>query len=392
MSEWGIFELQNIVEKFIDYRGKTPEKTSSGIPLITAKIVKNGEIQTPEEFIATENYTKWMRRGYPEVNDVVVTTEAPLGEVALLKEKEVALAQRIILIRARKEVCDNRFLKYYLQSPFGQDELQGRVSGTTVDGIKAAELKKISVRLPPLPEQRAIAGVLSSLDDKIDLLHRQNKTLEAMAATLWRKMFVEDADSSWEDVQLTEVIDFLEGPGIRNWQYTNDGTRFINIRLINEGEIDVTKANYVSDEEVDRKYRHFLLKEDDMVVSTSGTLGKTAIIRSYHLPLMLNTSVISFRPKDGKSYSFIYQYLRSTAFQNQLESTATGSVQLNFGPIHLKQMTIFKPPVDIMQRYLDITDPIYKKIKSNFCSVQTLSNLRDILLSKLMSGEVRVTV
>jgi len=132
MSEWKEYKLQDITEKFIDYRGKTPEKTLAGVPLITAKIVKNGKIETPDEFIAFENYYEWMRRGYPEVNDIVMTTEAPLGEVALLKDKNVALAQRIIVIRGNNRLCNNIFLKYYLQSPFGQDELQGRASGTTV--------------------------------------------------------------------------------------------------------------------------------------------------------------------------------------------------------------------------------------------------------------------
>src|SRR5205807_1831615 len=112
--------LKDAIERFIDYRGKTPTKTESGVPLITAKIVKEGRISEPNEFIATENYKSWMTRGYPEINDVVLTTEAPLGEVALLKNKNVALAQRIITLRGKKGICDNVFLKYYLQSNAGQ--------------------------------------------------------------------------------------------------------------------------------------------------------------------------------------------------------------------------------------------------------------------------------
>ena len=128
-----------------------------------------------------------MTRGLPEIDDVVLTTEAPLGEVALIKDKNVALAQRIITLRGKKEFVFNPFLKYYFQNETGQHELQSRASGTTVFGIKASVLRQVPVVLPPLPEQRAIAAILSSLDDKIDLLHRQNKTLEAMPEAL---MFV----------------------------------------------------------------------------------------------------------------------------------------------------------------------------------------------------------
>ena len=174
MSEWREYILEDIIDKFIDYRGKTPKKTSSGVPLVTAKIVKGGKILEPNEFIAKEDYDNWMTRGLPEVDDIVLTTEAPLGEIALIKNKNVALAQRIITLRGKKRYVHNPFLKYYFQSSQGQYELDSRASGTTVFGIKAAVLRKIPVSLPSLPEQKAIAEVLSSLDDKIDLLHRQN--------------------------------------------------------------------------------------------------------------------------------------------------------------------------------------------------------------------------
>jgi len=135
VSKWKEFKLKQVIDKFIDYRGKTPPKTERGIPLITAKIIKGGRILEPNEFIAKEYYEQWMTRCYPEINDVVLTTEAPLGEVALLKNKIVALGQRIIMLRGKKELCDNAFLKYYLQSSMGQATLQSRAQGSTVEGI-----------------------------------------------------------------------------------------------------------------------------------------------------------------------------------------------------------------------------------------------------------------
>ena len=175
----------------IDYRGRTPRKVSSGIPLITAKIVKGGRIMTPTEFIAAEDYDPWMRRGIPQSGDVVVTTEAPLGEVAQLNHQRVALAQRLILLRGKSRVLDNRFLKYLMQSEGVQDQLYGLATGTTVTGIKQGELRQIELALPPIFEQEAIAHILGTLDDKIELNRRMNATLEATARALFRSWFVD---------------------------------------------------------------------------------------------------------------------------------------------------------------------------------------------------------
>lgn len=175
----------------IDYRGKTPKKTSSGIPLITAKIVKAGRIQAPEEFIARDAYEEWMRRGIPEAGDVVLTTEAPLGEVAQLDGRKVALAQRIITLRGKPGLLDNTYLKFALQSQPIQEQLHGRASGSTVTGIKQSELRKLQLTFPPLEEQRQVAGILGSLDDKIDLNRRINQTLEAMAQAIFKSWFVD---------------------------------------------------------------------------------------------------------------------------------------------------------------------------------------------------------
>lgn len=99
MSEWKEYRLDEVIEKFIDYRGKTPKKVTSGIPLITAKVIKDGTILPPNEFIEFDEYSSWMTRGLPKINDVLLTTEAPLGEVALVQNENIALAQRIILLR-----------------------------------------------------------------------------------------------------------------------------------------------------------------------------------------------------------------------------------------------------------------------------------------------------
>ena len=112
-NEWEEHKLEDVLECLIDYRGKTPTKTATGIPLVTAKIVKNGFVQKPDEYIAESDYESWMTRGFPEIGDVLLTTEAPLGEVAQLNIKRVALAQRLVTLRGKKKILDNGFLKYF---------------------------------------------------------------------------------------------------------------------------------------------------------------------------------------------------------------------------------------------------------------------------------------
>ena len=127
-----------------------------------------------------------------------------------------------------------------------------------------------------------------------------------------------------------------------------------------------------------------------MVVSTSGTLGRSAIVRKEHLPLLLNTSVIRFRPKDNKSYAFMYQFLKSNYFQNKILTMASGSAQPNFGPVHLKQIKVLVPEGGILDKFNELVNPIYERIIANMSENQTLATLRDLLLPKLMSGEIRV--
>jgi len=190
-SEWQTFPLEECMDAIIDYRGKTPKKTSAGVPLVTAKIVKNGSIQPVQEFIAEDDYVKWMRRGIPQAGDVLLTTEAPLGQVAQLDNCKVALAQRLITLRGKSGFLDNTFLKFLMQSDLIQNQLRARSTGTTVIGIKQKELRKIILLIPPFPEQQVIAHILGSLDDKIELNRKINKTLEAMARTIFKSWFID---------------------------------------------------------------------------------------------------------------------------------------------------------------------------------------------------------
>jgi type I restriction enzyme S subunit len=184
------------VIRFIDYRGKTPVKTASGIRLITAKNVKMGYVQeTPMEFIASTNYRSWMTRGIPQKGDVLFTTEAPLANVAQLDTDErVAFAQRIIVMQPEKATLDNTFLKYLLLSGPAQQRIRAKGTGATVQGIKARLLKLIEISFPKtLSEQKQIVERLDALNEETQGLasayQRKLAALEALKKSLLHQAF-----------------------------------------------------------------------------------------------------------------------------------------------------------------------------------------------------------
>ncbi|EPN1382532.1 restriction endonuclease subunit S [Providencia stuartii] len=388
MSEWLIKSLDEVVEYFIDYRGKTPNKVGLGIPLITAKIVKNGRLLPATEFILQEDYDDWMSRGYPEINDVILTTEAPLGEVALLKNKNVALAQRIITLRGYKNKLNNIFLKYWLQSDFGQYELDSRASGTTVFGIKASVLKKIPIPVPPLPEQKAIASVLSSLDDKIDLLHRQNKTLESMAETLFRQWFVEEAQDDWEEVNVLNIFSLVGGgtPKTSIDEYWNG-----NIPWISGGDISQSHKGFISKTEKSitelglKNSSTKLLPKLSTIISARGTVGKYALLEQEMCFSQSNYGII---PKGHNCYYFVYLLIGFIV--DELLAAAYGSVFDTITTRTFESVDLKLPEMTVIANFEKTVIEFFKKKESNTKQIQTLENLRDTLLPKLMSGEVRV--
>lgn len=199
-----------------------------------------------------------------------------------------------------------------------------------------------------------------------------------------------EVPKGWEVKPLPEIIDFLEGPGIRNWQYTDeeDGIKFINIRCIQNGDLTLTTANKITKEEAFGKYKHFQLEEDDIVVSTSGTLGRFAFVRKEHLPLSLNTSVIRFRPMKNKStLGFIAGFVENQ-LQHELEIRASGSAQRNFGPTHLKQIALLVPDFKLLELHQKYVSSLFEKRKQLLSEIDVLKDTRDLLLPKLLNGEI----
>lgn len=178
--KFNTIKIEDALDKLIDYRGKTPKKSEIGIVTLSAKSVKNNYIDYSQcYYISEEEYKKFMVRGFPKKGDILLTTEAPLGMVARLDRDDVAIAQRLLTLRGKKDVLDNDYLLYYLQSPLGQASLRERETGTTVTGIKQAEFRKMEIKVPDYENQKKISGILKSIDKKIELNNEINNNLAA---------------------------------------------------------------------------------------------------------------------------------------------------------------------------------------------------------------------
>lgn len=193
-EDWEECELSKYV-KFIDYRGRTPKKTTSGLRLITAKNIKMGFLQRhPEEFIDPKGYNTWMTRGIPKKGDVLFTTEAPLANVAQLDtDEKVAFAQRTIIFQTDSTKLDSTFLKYLLLSVPVQKKILEKGTGATVKGIKASLLKKILISFPSLSEQKSIVARLDALSaetKKLEAIYQQKlDNLEELKKSVLKKAF-----------------------------------------------------------------------------------------------------------------------------------------------------------------------------------------------------------
>lgn len=167
--EWEISPIENTLSRIIDYRGKSPEKTESGILLITARNVREGILSYEErEFINPDNYDSWMTRGIPEPGSVLFTTEAPLGNVAILPKGKFALAQRILALCPNNSIIYNFYLLYLALSPLFKRELNKYGTGSTVSGIKQSTFRKIQIPVPIVTEQLKISSVLIDIDNRIN--------------------------------------------------------------------------------------------------------------------------------------------------------------------------------------------------------------------------------
>ncbi len=297
--------------------------------------------------------------------------------------------QRVGLIEPISAQSCLEFVYWLMRWRDYQEFIVNSASGTSVMHTSPSRICEFEFELPPLPEQKAIASVLSSLDDKIDLLHRQNKTLETMAETLFRQWFIEEAKEDWEEVQLKELVFVIDNRG-KTPPYLEEATYHpiieVNALTKNGRAIDYSVIRkYVTKETFDTWFRQYL-EPLDIVLSTVGSIGSFGMFFGGGGCVAQN--IIGLRAQKKISNFFLYQWL--VANTDEIKELDIGSVQPSIKVPHLLSLSVKIPMTEKLEKFDTQVEDWVRKILANTKQIQTLENLRDTLLPKLMSGEVRV--
>jgi type I restriction enzyme, S subunit len=189
----------------------------------------------------------------------------------------------------------------------------------------------------------------------------------------------------WETHNFADVVFLQEGPGIRKYEYQDDGYPMINVRCVQDGFIDMTKSRSANYELATNKWKHFQIEEDDILFTISGTIGRSAIVKKGDLPLLMNTSVVRFRPLTSDlDLRFLYHIVRGKTFQDDLLSQSTGTAIKNVGPSHLKKILISYPPLPEQKRIVAKLDQAFSAIDQAKANVErNLQNAKDLFQSQL---------
>ncbi|EOE6709837.1 restriction endonuclease subunit S [Acinetobacter baumannii] len=385
MSQWVLGKLGDIAEIVMGQSpiGESVNTNGFGTPLL------NG----PTEF--TIRYPKAVQfstdpKKFSKVHDILFCVRGSTTGRMNWANEVYAIGRGLAAIRHKQGKEYRYFVKaildYYL------DTMLASASGSTFPNVSKDQLNDLEISYPSLPEQKAIASVLSSLDDKIDLLHRQNKTLEAMAETLFRQWFIEEAKDDWEESDLTQLISLQSGYAFKSKDFQEQGNfGVIKIKNISGNIIDIEQTDFVSNDVGLATAQHFYLESGQVLIAMTGAeIGKLGLVPKTNKKLLLNQRVGLLQPCFKGAEYLAYLHLKSEYGQDYIENSATGSAQPNISGSLIEACPFPKIDNLFLKQCGEHVHIYYEKVKENLGQIQTLEKLRDTLLPKLMSGQVRV--
>ena len=390
MSEWKEYKLGDVCTELSDGLHKAPIfKEDGDYIFVNAKNIAKGYIvdNDPTKKSTHEEYLKYSS----PLNDTTIlySIDGTIGNIALYRGEKCILGKGACYINPNPQILDRMFLYYTLQSPHFNAYIDQMSTGSTIQHISLKTMRNYVFTCPPLDEQKRIASILSSLDDKIDLLNRENATLEAMAETLFRQWFIEEAKEDWEEMPLSDCIMLIGGgtPKTSEASYWNG-----NICWLSGGDIAnnhkrfvLTTEKSISEEGINHSSAK-LLPENATVVSARGTVGKYCLLSK---PMAFSQSNYGIIPKYDNC--FFFTYLLITYYIDELQSAAYGSV---FDTITTKTFdgvnAALPQDKDFIIEFEKMVEPYFSKMKNNALQIQSLARTRDLLLSKLMSNEIKL--
>lgn len=429
-SNWKILEIQELCDFIVDCLHSTPKVDDyySGYYMVRTSDVGNGRINLDSaRYVSKEVYEERIRRGTPQKHDIIITREAPMGNIGqILTEDKISLGQRMIHYRPNSKMVEPRYLVFALLSPAVQHEFQAnRGTGSVVDNLLMGTARSLPIPLPPLPEQRRIAHILGTLDDKIELNRRTNQTLESIARAIFKSWFVDfdpvrakmdgrptglpehitglfpdsfqDSElgkipSGWRVEHLSNIANVVDCLHAKKPEIQNEGPLLLQVYNIGQsGEIDLSKTYPVTQGKYNYWIRRFEAVPGDLIISKTGRVGAIAQIpRGFKAALGRNLVGIRAIPEFILP-GFLRDYMFSGAMKKEIARKTSQGTILN--SLHVKNISIFEillPPITLVEKYEQIIKPLHYLIEENYEESRNLAEIRDTLLPRLMRGELRV--
>lgn len=417
-AHWTIHRLRRVVAKFVDYRGRTPEKSDDGIPLITTGAIRNGRIDHSRnpEWVSEKVYEELLTRGMPEVGDLLFTSEAPLGEVAILEDSNFALAQRIILFKVEQSRITSNFLKYHFISNSGKGEIQSRASGSTAEGIRADRLKMSLVPTPPVKEQTPIAQFLDRKTAAIDALiakkQRLIELLEEKRSALINQAvtkglnpdapmkdsgipWIGEIPEHWNLIPLKWIAGTDSGstPNSGSYaEYYEDGDiKWVRTLDLNNSEVWDTEVKITSKALKDTACK--IMPPGTVMVAMyggSGTIGKHGILR---VPSTTNQAVCGITINQKIYPDFLHHYVQFYRPHWMIDAVGTRR-DPNISQEIVRNLRIACPPFEEqleITKFLKVSSEATQKLISVIeKSISKLQEYRQSVITAAVTGKLDV--
>ncbi|MCD4680533.1 MAG: restriction endonuclease subunit S [Bacteroidales bacterium] len=393
MSKWVCCDLWNIAEIQTGPFGsqlKNNQYITGGTPVVTVEHIINFRIANFNYPSVTEEDRVRLEKYLLKTGDIVFTRVGSVDLSAWVGSDQNGwmFSSRMLRVRPSKIVY-SRFLSYFFQQKKFRKYILNISVGATMPSINTEILKGLPISYPPLPEQKAIAGVLSRLDDKIDLLHRQNKILEAMSEPLFRQWFVEEAEEDWGLVKLGDFV-------TTNKSSLKKDSNILEIKYLDTSSLTEGKINnlqYLPLKEAPSRAKR-LVRHNDILISTVRPNQKHyGIIRNPDNNLIVSTGYCVISCNKINPF-FVYVMLTTSEMTEYLHSIAEGSTSTypSLKPEDLEKLEFHNPPQERLDDFSTICHGVWNKVERNYLQISILENLRDNLLPKFMRREGGVII
>jgi type I restriction enzyme S subunit len=406
---WERVPIVDLCAEHVDCVNRTAPVMSERTPfkMIRTTNVRNGFIDTDNvKYVTEETYIRWTRRLLPKRGDVILTREAPLGDVGKIRTNDfIFLGQRLYHFRPDPKKLDADFLLYALMAPDLQSQIRALGSGSTVEHMRLGDIPSLVIDIPTLPLQRRIAGILSAYDELIENNQRRIKILEEMARSLYREWFVHFRFPGHDKVKM---VSSPLGPIPQGWEVTTFGNLYntgsggtpsrTRPDYFENGTIDWVKSQELLDrfilsteeritEQALRESSAKLFQKDTVLIALYGaTIGKLAILSQQASTNQACCAVIPKREPYGREFAFLTLLLT----RERIIGLRLGAAQQNISQVLLRNFECLKPFDELVQRFSKEAAPFFDCILNLQLKTENLRRTRNLLLPRLLSGEVEL--